>query len=159
MSLPSSDRKTVTQYQRDDCYFCGSEGPIETHHILPRRHGGTDVKSNLVDVCPTCHERVEQLYSDQVWTAYAQNTVFGSGSTPDGVEPDGKPDRAEEVWSILTQQIISPADTIEIAELVVQCAEMSNLDPGVVRKSVAYYEFHNAVEFRSEGIALHPDQL
>lgn len=158
MSLPSSDRKSVTQYQRADCFFCGSDGPIETHHILPRRHGGTDVKSNLVDLCPTCHERVEQLYSDQIWTTYAQNTVFGSGDMTNAVEPDGKPNRAEEVWTILSQELLTPTDTITIAELVVTCNTVSDINPGTVRKSIAYYEFHDAVEFTDDGVKMHPDQ-
>lgn len=56
-------RKQVTQHPRQLCYFCGSEGPIETHHIVPRRHDGSDDEENLVDLCPTCHERLEALYN------------------------------------------------------------------------------------------------
>jgi len=54
--------KQVTQHPRQRCYFCGSEGPIETHHIVPSRHGGSDDETNLVDLCPTCHQRLEALY-------------------------------------------------------------------------------------------------
>jgi hypothetical protein len=35
---------------------------LEEHHIVPRRHGGSDDSDNLVDLCPTCHEKVERLY-------------------------------------------------------------------------------------------------
>jgi len=57
--------KQVTQHPRQRCYFCGSEGPIETHHIVPSRHGGSDDETNLVDLCPTCHQRLEALYDQR----------------------------------------------------------------------------------------------
>jgi len=55
-------QKGVTQHPRQLCYFCGSEGPIQTHHIVPQRFNGSDLKENLVDLCPNCHERIERLY-------------------------------------------------------------------------------------------------
>jgi len=60
----ATNDKDVNQHPRQYCYFCGSEGPIETHHIVPRRHDGSDDDSNLVDVCPTCHQRLEHLYDE-----------------------------------------------------------------------------------------------
>jgi|GEM_PF-2251550 len=65
--MDGSDRVGVRQIGRDTCYFCGSEGPIERHHIVPRRYDGPDEESNLVDLCPTCHERLERLYDDETW--------------------------------------------------------------------------------------------
>ena len=61
------DRKRVNQHPRSDCYFCGSEGPIETHHVVPRRLDGSDHSENLVDLCPTCHERLERLYNNRFY--------------------------------------------------------------------------------------------
>lgn len=58
--------KGVKQTGRDTCYFCDSEGPIETHHLVPRRYEGSDNDENLVDLCPSCHERLERLYDDDV---------------------------------------------------------------------------------------------
>jgi len=56
------------QTSRDDCYFCGGgEGVLETHHIVPKRHAGSDRKENLVDLCPTCHERLERLYNKRFY--------------------------------------------------------------------------------------------
>lgn len=50
------------------CYFCGGgQGVLETHHIVPRRLGGTDADDNLVDLCPTCHQRLERLYDDEFY--------------------------------------------------------------------------------------------
>jgi hypothetical protein len=62
-----SEHKGVTQHPRQLCYFCGSEGPIQTHHIVPQRHGGNDEEENLVDLCPTCHERIERLYDKRFY--------------------------------------------------------------------------------------------
>lgn len=48
--------------------FCASCGTmsyrLEAHHIIPRRRGGTDNRSNLVPLCPTCHKRIEALTRD-----------------------------------------------------------------------------------------------
>lgn len=55
--MPKTDRET--------CYFCNSEGPLETHHIVPRRYDGSDHSGNLVDLCPTCHKRLEDLYTEE----------------------------------------------------------------------------------------------
>jgi len=63
--------KQVTQHPRQRCYFCGSEGPIETHHIVPRRHDGDDHESNLVDLCANCHQRLEALYDKRFFDKIA----------------------------------------------------------------------------------------
>lgn len=71
-------RKGVTQHPRRNCYFCGSEGPIETHHIIPQRHDGSDDECNLVDLCPTCHERLERLYNNEFFRQVANAEVTDS---------------------------------------------------------------------------------
>jgi hypothetical protein len=61
---------TSGPHPREDCYFCDeSDDVLETHHIVPRRHGGSDDGHNLVDVCPTCHQKLERLYDDRFYTA------------------------------------------------------------------------------------------
>jgi hypothetical protein len=44
------------------CHFCSETACLETHHIVPDRHGGSDKDGNLVDVCPTCHSKLESMY-------------------------------------------------------------------------------------------------
>jgi len=61
-----SDR--IPQLNRTSCFFCGSDGPIERHHLAPQRHGGPDEEWNLVDVCRNCHGKLERLYTDRVWS-------------------------------------------------------------------------------------------
>lgn len=57
------------QIDREDCYICGRGNPdvLERHHIVPRRHGGSDESVNLVDLCPTCHSALETLYDERFY--------------------------------------------------------------------------------------------
>lgn len=63
----SEIHKDVVQHPRQRCYFCGSEGPIETHHIVPKRFDGSDNEENLVDLCPNCHRRLECIYDKRFY--------------------------------------------------------------------------------------------
>jgi hypothetical protein len=48
----------------DECFFCGEDGALDQHHIVPKRHGGSDKEDNLVTLCPTCHAKIErELYN------------------------------------------------------------------------------------------------
>jgi hypothetical protein len=60
---------THPQYERDSCYFCHEQDThiLETHHVVPRRFGGTDSPENLVRVCPNCHSRLERLYDGRFY--------------------------------------------------------------------------------------------
>jgi hypothetical protein len=40
---------------------------METHHIIPRRYGGSDDDPNLVTLCSSCHTAVESIYSNDRW--------------------------------------------------------------------------------------------
>lgn len=62
-----SEHKGVTQHPRQRCYFCGSDGPIQTHHVVPRRYDGSDDEENLVDLCCNCHQRLEKLYDKRFY--------------------------------------------------------------------------------------------
>ena len=54
---------------RDGCYICsrGNSDILETHHLIPRRFGGSDTAANIVELCPTCHSTLERLYGDWFW--------------------------------------------------------------------------------------------
>lgn len=55
-------------YERDNwtCRDCGVKCAngvrIAAHHIIPRRHGGSDDLDNLLTLCGSCHSRRESLY-------------------------------------------------------------------------------------------------
>lgn len=63
----------MTQRPRETCFFCGedTEEVLETHHVVPQRFGGTDRPENLVDVCPSCHGKLESLYDRRFYDALA----------------------------------------------------------------------------------------
>jgi replicative DNA helicase Mcm len=64
----------LEQFPREDCYFCDEDTDVlEEHHLVPRRKGGTDNDENLVQVCPTCHQKLEQLYDDRFYNALGAN--------------------------------------------------------------------------------------
>lgn len=46
----------------DECAFCGETDDLETHHIIPRKFGGTDDDVNLLRVCGHCHKVLERTY-------------------------------------------------------------------------------------------------
>ena len=61
-------------YPRDDCYFCGEDTDVlERHHLVPQRKGGSDKDENLVQICPTCHQKLERLYDDRFYNALGAN--------------------------------------------------------------------------------------
>lgn len=42
----------------DRCDICGGPNPTERHHRLRRSQGGTDDRSNTLDLCQGCHAEV-----------------------------------------------------------------------------------------------------
>jgi len=79
------------QYDRVTCYFCLSEERhiLEEHHTVPRRFDGSDDDENLVRVCPTCHEKLERLYSERF---YRELGVIGGGTDLSGLFVAPQPD-------------------------------------------------------------------
>jgi len=51
-----------------ECYFCNETERLEKHHIIPRRFSGSDAAENLVQVCPTCHSKLEHLYDARFYS-------------------------------------------------------------------------------------------
>lgn len=65
-----TEETTWAGHPRNDCYFCRDDSDVlQEHHIVPRRHGGGDEDRNLVTLCPTCHEKIEQLYDRRFYQA------------------------------------------------------------------------------------------
>lgn len=53
----------------DSCFICGddNQNALQTHHIVPRRHGGSDKDENLVRLCANCHQAIERLYNKRFY--------------------------------------------------------------------------------------------
>lgn len=51
------------------CFICGEDTPsrLQTHHIVPRRHGGSDNSENLVRLCANCHQAIEKMYDKRFY--------------------------------------------------------------------------------------------
>ena len=41
------------------CQRCGSYPVYITHHVMPRKRGGSDHHDNLLTVCASCHPKIE----------------------------------------------------------------------------------------------------
>lgn len=122
-------------YHRDDCYFCGDHGTVlQEHHIVPKRHGGSDEPENLVKVCPTCHQKLEFLYNKEFYKRLGIKELDKSGidessddfkqRTPIEVLNGVGHERAEELYK---------ADIHSIGDL-------ENADPTQVSDSTALSE-------------------
>lgn len=57
------------------CYICGESNPevIQEHHIVPKRHNGSDKKENLVNLCANCHQAVEKIYDKKFYDKIGMN--------------------------------------------------------------------------------------
>jgi len=82
----------VATILRDGCCMeCGkSNTNFEVHHITPRKNGGSDTLSNLITLCPKCHQKTfgrEEQFSDKYYSLidgknlrelkYAQHVMQG----------------------------------------------------------------------------------
>lgn len=53
--------KVVKARDKHSCQSCGLKVGLSVHHILPRSDGGSDLPQNLITLCNTCHDEVEEL--------------------------------------------------------------------------------------------------
>jgi len=66
----------------DECFFCGEDGALDQHHIVPKRHGGSDKDDNLVTLCPTCHAKIErELYNKEFYEKISDSLGESSDQT------------------------------------------------------------------------------
>lgn len=58
--LDENLRKAAILRDGGRCQECGKEHcRLEVHHITPKRTGGRDTISNLITLCPSCHDRTK----------------------------------------------------------------------------------------------------
>lgn len=57
-----TSRKTIAECRKGYCELpsCGKPAPGEPHHIRPRSLGGSDIKENLIELCPFCHPAAQE---------------------------------------------------------------------------------------------------
>ena len=59
-------RETVIKRDNMRCVKCGNRHNLQVHHIIHRKHGGSDEASNLITLCAACHaqeHRSEPVYN------------------------------------------------------------------------------------------------
>lgn len=63
----------------DQCFICGvaNSHVLQEHHIVPKRHGGTDRDENLVTLCASCHQAIEKIYDERFYTRLSINQGTG----------------------------------------------------------------------------------
>jgi len=48
----------IREKEGKKCYFCGSTYDLEEHHIIARKDGGNNRKSNIMLLCVSCHKKI-----------------------------------------------------------------------------------------------------
>lgn len=56
----------MSDRHEETCYFCpeSNSAAIEEHHLVPQRFNGSDEPENTVNLCGSCHDKIEDLYDD-----------------------------------------------------------------------------------------------
>lgn len=91
------------QYGRRECYFCDNQDTelLETHHIVPRRFGGSNTADNLVDVCPTCHRKLERLYDNRFYHELGVEEITDNTDTKEFGTSKEQRDRISTILDII----------------------------------------------------------
>lgn len=63
---------------RNRCVDCGRPADV-AHHLLERRHGGTDEADNLVALCDDCHKKRHRKPKDLL-----RDSIFAFGRSAVG---------------------------------------------------------------------------
>lgn len=71
----------------DNCRICGhtQSSDLETHHVVPQRYGGSDAPENLVTLCGSCHNALENIYDDRF---YARLGIAAGRPAPSATEDE-----------------------------------------------------------------------
>ena len=58
---PGSDTNNIAWIMSISCEVCGwDRAKVDIHHIIQKRHGGSNKPENLIGLCPNCHRLVHQ---------------------------------------------------------------------------------------------------
>jgi len=73
--LPASHRRNKKSRNNrfgklDHCIFCGYDefDALELHHLIPKKKGGKETKSNIITICANCHRKIHNPDSDCIGT-------------------------------------------------------------------------------------------
>lgn len=63
-SIPKEVKLIVYERDHERCIFCGAPGLPEAH-VIPRSHGGLGVPQNIITVCRSCHDKLDNSTNRQ----------------------------------------------------------------------------------------------
>lgn len=61
---PQAERDLCHSLARHICQRCTIARSVVAHHVLLRKHGGSDLASNLAALCDSCHRAVHDAPGD-----------------------------------------------------------------------------------------------
>lgn len=62
--IPKEVKLIVYERDHERCIFCGAPGLPEAH-VIPRSHGGLGVPQNIITVCRSCHDKLDNSSNRQ----------------------------------------------------------------------------------------------
>lgn len=62
--IPKEVKLIVYERDHERCIFCGAPGLPEAH-VIPRSHGGLGVPQNIITVCRSCHDKMDNSTNRQ----------------------------------------------------------------------------------------------
>lgn len=63
-AIPKEVKLIVYERDHERCIFCGAPGLPEAH-VIPRSHGGLGVPQNIITVCRSCHDKLDNSTNRQ----------------------------------------------------------------------------------------------
>lgn len=60
MNYHSKSRKNKNKSGKEICEICKEQNYLESHHIEGRKIKNANKPSNLVSLCPNCHEKIHR---------------------------------------------------------------------------------------------------
>lgn len=68
-AIPKKVKEKVYERDKGLCIFCGRPG-LPEGHVISRAHSGRGIEQNIITVCRTCHDRMDNsnyrdLYQEQ----------------------------------------------------------------------------------------------
>ena len=81
--IPKKNRELIINRDGRKCFYCGSTERLTVDHIVPLKHGGSNLASNMITSCHSCNStkngnRLLHIFESSVLNnAYAANIEYG----------------------------------------------------------------------------------
>lgn len=81
--IPKKNRELILNRDGRKCFYCGSTERLTVDHIIPLKHGGSNLASNMITSCHSCNStkngnRLLQVFEDAVLNkVHMANVEYG----------------------------------------------------------------------------------